>query len=110
MLLQSAADEAEPHLGEVSNPAVEQLRAAARCAGRPVVPLENDDPLAAVRGVECDAGTDDAPADDGEVEVFVESGEMFGASPAVAHVPIVALSGWHPESGPPASDRSWPSE
>ena len=69
-LAQRLPDEAEVQLLEVPQPSVDQLAGAARGARGVVARLDEADPQAAGDGVEGGAGTDDAAADDQDVELL----------------------------------------
>ena len=65
-------DEAHVPLLQVAEPAVDQLRRAARRAAREVATLDHGGPEAAHRGVARDAGAVDAAADDEDVERLLD--------------------------------------
>jgi hypothetical protein len=79
-LQQRLAHEPEVEVLEVAQAAVDQLRRAARGAGREVGPLHERDAVAARGRVERHPGARDAPADHDQVErVPFECGERVGA-------------------------------
>src|SRR5207248_4063135 len=65
---QRLVDEAELLLLEVAQPAVDELGGAGRRPGGEVTPFHKGRPQTPARGVEGDAGTGDAAANDEQVE------------------------------------------
>ena len=81
-LLQGLAHQSEVEHLQVAQPTVDELAAARAGAGREVALLDQPGGQAAGRRVEGGAGTDDAAADDEQVELAVGSGGGQGASAA----------------------------
>jgi len=79
------AGDAQLHLLEVPQPAMDELGGARRGARGEVGLLHQERPQPALRGVEEDAATGDAAADHHQVERLVESGEGAGAEGGVEH-------------------------
>ena len=74
---QRLADEADPELLEIAQPAVDEPRRPARRPGRDVVSLDQGGPEAAARGVERGPAAGDPAADDEHVPALVgEAGEV----------------------------------
>jgi len=92
--LERFGDETEVELLEVADAAVDELRAARTRRLREVVLLDERGAVAARGGVDGDAETGRAPADDDEVEVVRrERGEMGGAFEGAFHVVLAGRDG-----------------